>query len=419
MCSACSFTDLDGLTKGGANADAGALVATTPNTPEMPPDGPEGDDEPDGFVLPMVNPDGGGANNTSLDASTEPGPSSPNSGPVAEPEVASFSAEAGTPSVPEPEPAPLEPEPAAPEPEPAPPEPEPETEFVPDAGGDASDSGTASFDAALPPDEDESWLYWLAHGDDTVGRAALDGSNANELFRRPGAFSYFRSIAVAAEQGYIFFTDDERGEVVRAELDGDNAVVILEDMDDPVGIDLDESNSKLYVVDQGDLPRVYRANLDGSDVEVVLEAGLLHPYGIALDVDGDRLYVIDNDADDVFTARLDGSEFAPLGIPGMVAPIEIALDAATGTLYWCDIGPPPVIRAARIDGTEVRDVLTPSTFLGLEIPLGITFDTVTQRLYYVEGGTLAALLSVNVDGSDVQTLVDGLDEPVGIEVAHE
>ena len=109
----------------------------------------------------------------------------------------------------------------------------------------------------------------------------------------------------------------------------------------------------------------------------------------------------------------------PLGIPGMVAPIEVTLDVDTGTLYWCDIGPPAVIRAARIDGSEVRDVLTPGTFTSLEIPLGITFDPFSQRLYFVEGGELAALVSVNGDGSDVLVLVDGLEDPVGIEVSRE
>src|SRR5690606_6335617 len=162
-----------------------------------------------------------------------------------------------------------------------------------------------------------------------------------------------------------------------------------------------------------------RSNFDGSELEVVIDAGLEHPYGIALDVENDRMYVLDNDADDVFSARLDGSELAPLGVPGMIAPIEVTLDVESGTLYWCDIGPPPVIRSARIDGSEVRDVLTQSVLPSLEVPLGITFDPVTERLYFVDGGTLEALLSIRVDGSDVRTLVSGLDQPVGIEVMHE
>ena len=45
-----------------------------------------------------------------------------------------------------------------------------------------------------------------------------------------------------------------------------------------VGIDIDSEARKLYVVDQGSVPAVYRANLDGSGFETLITTGLEHPY---------------------------------------------------------------------------------------------------------------------------------------------
>ena len=87
-------------------------------------------------------------------------------------------------------------------------------------------------------------------------------------------------IVVDAEAGHIYWTNMgipnlDDGSIERADLDGGNRRVIIPQgiTHTPKQIHLDKENGKLYWCDREGM-RVMRANLDGSHVETLVEAGL-------------------------------------------------------------------------------------------------------------------------------------------------
>jgi low density lipoprotein receptor-related protein 5/6 len=126
-------------------------------------------------------------------------------------------------------------------------------------------------------------VYWTEDGttDGKIRCANLDGTGITDLITnltRP------RGIALDVAGKRVYWTDDEENgaeAIRRANLDGsDQESLVSTQVSDPTAIGLDVKNGKMYWVDIG-LSQVSRADLDGSDVEV-LAMDLGEPYGIAL-----------------------------------------------------------------------------------------------------------------------------------------
>ena len=132
-------------------------------------------------------------------------------------------------------------------------------------------------------DVSEEKIYWTEDGttDGKIRCANLDGTGITDLITnlpRP------RGIALDVTGKRIYWTDDEENgaeAIHRANLDGNGQDNLVDtQVSNPTAIGLDVKNGKMYWVDSG-LSKVSRANLDGSDVQV-LAMNLGEPYGIAL-----------------------------------------------------------------------------------------------------------------------------------------
>jgi DNA-binding beta-propeller fold protein YncE len=261
-------------------------------------------------------------------------------------------------------------------------------------------------------------LYWVDSGNDAVWTAAIDGRSRRRLAMMPDP-SFLRCIVVDGAGGKIYYSDSGLKRIQRANLDGSGVEDVVTGLDAPVGLAVDGAAGKLYFADQGAAPVIFRANLDGSVREPIITAGIMHPYGLVLDRAGGRLYFVDNEADVIFRASLDGKVVERMAVAGLMAPIEIALDSQGGKLYWSDLGPPPRIRRANLDGTGVEDVITQARSPGFSTPLGIAVDVLARKLYYVDGGGSSqdGIRQSELDGAGIRTIVEaGLSAPRGLAI---
>lgn len=180
-------------------------------------------------------------------------------------------------------------------------------------------------------DEKNRKLYWCDREGMRVMRANLDGSQIETLVQtgrgnadRSNPSNWCVGITVDTDRGHIYWTQKgsetgERGRIFRASLEiphGQDAAnrqditVLFDGLPEPIDLELDLKNHRLYWTDRGDPPlgnTVNRTSIDGKLVQEIL---LKHPkegIGIALDVPGDRLFVTDL-AGSVYSARLDGGE---------------------------------------------------------------------------------------------------------------
>ncbi len=375
------------------------------------------------------------------------------------------------------------------------------------AGLDGSDVETLitglefPFDLAL--DVFEHKMYWTNNRAGSVQRADLDGTGVETLITGLEApqdialdMDWYSvgagkpaSPTIPVPPSRIFWTNGRAGTIHRADLDGSNVEVIVEGIAGPAGLWASAYGEMIW--GERETGTIRSADQDGSDMGVIqlwndydgspgqelrdfdytwdfawrtwnpwsregfirgyglpaietqgpgglvfygrlfwtdttgihryqeypevagperIHLGVEGPGGIALDVDGSRMYWVDKGKDVIRRSDLDGTGVEDL-VTGVEDPEDIALDTAAGKMYWTE-GGTGAVRRADLDGDNVE------TVAASEAPKGIALDVTRERVYWTArgGNTLDAgvIQRSGPDGSDVETLVAGLSDPEDI-----
>jgi DNA-binding beta-propeller fold protein YncE len=196
-------------------------------------------------------------------------------------------------------------------------------------------SGATHTPKQLVLDKQNGKIYWSDREGMRVMRCNLDGSNIETLVEtghgdadRQDARNWCVGIAVDAKGGKFYWTQKGndnagQGRIFRANIEiptgqtpayRSDIEVLFEDLPEPIDLDLDLANRKLYWTDRGDSPRgntVNRASIDtdpnrSTEPEILL-GGLHEGIGIALDHKGDRMFITDLNGS-LYSANLDGSD---------------------------------------------------------------------------------------------------------------
>ncbi len=225
---------------------------------------------------------------------------------------------------------------------------------------------------SIAVDTTDDMLYWLDKRTRSIRRANLDGTNVEELV---AGLEDAKDIALDLVAGKMYWTEQSMGAIRRADLDGSKVETLLTGIENPESIALDVFEEKMYWTGRStslflDSGIILRSNLDGSNVETLL-TGLRDPVGIALDyVAGKMYYWIDSSwRSSMYRANLDGSDSEVVVTESteseLNGPGDIVLDIGEGKMYWANKGA-GVIRRADLDGANVEEIIT-----GLTRPLGI------------------------------------------------
>jgi hypothetical protein len=180
-------------------------------------------------------------------------------------------------------------------------------------------------------------LYWCDREGMRVMRSNLDGSRIETLVEsghgegdRSNPSNWCVGITVDTDRGHIYWTQKgpekgEHGRIFRANIEipaGQIAAnrrditVLFDGLPEPIDLELDLKNRRLYWTDRGDPPRGNTVNctsIDGKLSQEIVLNHLMEGIGIALDVPGDRMFVTDL-AGSVYSARLDGTQKQVLAI---------------------------------------------------------------------------------------------------------
>jgi len=120
-----------------------------------------------------------------------------------------------------------------------------------DGSGGASllDTQGSPFGLAI----DDSWIYWADNGDNSISRAAIDGSGAPQLLvsNQQGAYG----IAVVGTRLY-WTNNTPTNDVWRSELDGSNAEQVVADVPGPLQITADAEHLLLDLARRRDVGEV-------------------------------------------------------------------------------------------------------------------------------------------------------------------
>ena len=232
-------------------------------------------------------------------------------------------------------------------------------------------------------------------------------------------------IVVDAEAGHIYWTNMgvpnlDDGSIERADLDGgDRRVIVPQGVTHtPKQIHLDKDNRKLYWCDREGM-RVMRANLDGSDVETLVETGRGDEdrrdqarwcVGITSDPKLQKIYWTQKGPSNAGQGRILRANIdIPKGasptnrsdievlFDQLPEPIDLELDRANRVLYWTDRGDPPrgnTVNRAPIDGKAVPEIMITHLMEGI----GIALDVPGNRMFVTDFA--GSVYAADLDGKN-------------------
>jgi DNA-binding beta-propeller fold protein YncE len=233
-------------------------------------------------------------------------------------------------------------------------------------------------------------------------------------------------IVVDVDAGHIYWTNmgsspsTNDGSIERADLDGKNRRVIVPRgaTHTPKQIHLDKKSGKLYWCDREGM-RVMRSNLDGSQIETLVETGRSDAdrrdqtrwcVGITIDPERKQIYWTQKGPDNGEQGRIlrAGVEI-PKGetaakrsdvevfFDRLPEPIDLELDRKNRVLYWTDRGDPPrgnTVNRASIDAKpQAPEIVLTHLMEGI----GIALDVPGNRMFVTDFA--GSVYSARLDGS--------------------
>ena len=269
-------------------------------------------------------------------------------------------------------------------------------------------------------------IFWTDRGTDKIQRMNLDGTSPEDLITIERGI--LGGIALDVTGGKMYWTDwGFPSEIQCANLDGSNVQTLINIDDDPWDIALDVTEGKVYwtvgTIAEDGQGKIQRANLDGTNVETLVSGLIKTPDYITLDVTERKMYwsmagyAGDTNESKIQRANLDGTNVEDVipsldfGLPG-----GVALAVGDGKIYWTNWGTPEGIQCANLDGSNVQTLVNTD-----DNPWDIALDAAGGKVYWtlgpISGDGQGKIQRANLDGTDVETLVWGLDTPRYIALA--
>jgi streptogramin lyase len=210
-----------------------------------------------------------------------------------------------------------------------------------------------------------AFVYWADSQNQTIGRAANDGSEVNDAFIHTGELPF----AVAVDAGHVYWANQN-------------------------------GNS------------IGRANIDGSEANNNFIAGIAKPAGVAVNATSIFWATLGGQ---IGKANLAGTAVNPNLVTGLAEPCGVALDS--GHVYWAEIasGTPAYISRAGLDGSSEQ--LTYVTIPGTSFPCGVAVNS--ANIFWTEpgifgGGTRIGRANTNTGTGADPSFIGDASTPCGI-----
>jgi DNA-binding beta-propeller fold protein YncE len=289
-------------------------------------------------------------------------------------------------------------------------------------------------------------LFFLDLGGGRVLSANPDGSDLKTIVTEGRKLP--DGLVVDTAAGHIYWTNmgsfkANDGSILRSDLDGRNMTTVIPPGGTftPKQLQLDKKNGKLYWSDREGM-RVMRANLDGTNVETLVDTSQGDPrpgpdptkwcVGIAVDADRGKFYWTQKGGDDAGQGRIFRTNIQiPNGqtpstrsdiellYDNLPEPIDLDLDLPNRMMYWTDRGDPPrgnTVNRAPMDAAPGTRKAPEIVFSHLMEGIGLALDLKGGRMFITD--LTGTVYSANLDGSNRKTLVFAEGNLTGIAYAE-
>ncbi|MGO9356676.1 MAG: 3-hydroxyacyl-CoA dehydrogenase [Xanthobacteraceae bacterium] len=289
-------------------------------------------------------------------------------------------------------------------------------------------------------------IFFLDLGGGRVRSANPDGSDLKTIVVEGRKLP--DGLVVDSAAGHMYWTNmgnlkANDGSILRSDLDGKNIATIVAPGGTftPKQLQIEKKTGKLYWCDREGM-RVMRANLDGSNIETLVDTSEGDPrpgpdarkwcVGIAVDAAGGKFYWTQKGDDNagqgrIFRANIErprgqtpvDRQDIELLYDNLPEPIDLDLDVAHRVMYWTDRGDPPrgnTVNRAPMDPTPGNRKDPEILFSHLMEGIGVALDLKGGQMFITDfAGTV---YSANLDGSNKKTLLFAEGNLTGIAYAE-
>ncbi len=290
-------------------------------------------------------------------------------------------------------------------------------------------------------------IFFLDLAGSRVLSANPDGSDLKTIVVE-GSKGMPDGLIVDTAAGHLYWTNmgnlkANDGFILRSDLDGRNVTTIVPKgaTFTPKQLQLETKSKKLYWCDREGM-RVMRANLDGSNIETLVDTSQGDPrpgpdatkwcVGIAVDVEGGKFYWTQKGPDNanqgrIFRANVEipsgqtpaNRRDVELVYEALPEPIDLDIDPATRTLYWTDRGDPPrgnTVNRAPLDARQGERKAPEIVFSNLMEGIGLALDHKNGRMFITD--LAGSVYSASLDGSNQKVVVFAEGNLTGIAYAE-
>lgn len=281
---------------------------------------------------------------------------------------------------------------------------------------------------SIARDPESGNFFWVRQGRaEYLFQADANGDNkkpiATSLIIHPARFD------IDTINNYVYWVNSQNifnvksGKILRANLDNLIIETLIEtnQLDRPYDIILDPERNKMYYTDSG---IIKVANLDGSNIRSLFSPSdsIPNAFIIALDTENQKMYWT-GDNHRIYRANLDGSSLEIAVEQELLNGRSIVLDLETNRIYWEGSGGQKIQRA-QLDGSNIEDIFTVET-LG-ELTNGLAIDLRNDKLYWstfwdFDAFTEGKIQTANTNGTEAEDFLEfprDLFKPSDIFIYH-
>jgi len=220
---------------------------------------------------------------------------------------------------------------------------------------------------AIDYDYENKVVFWTDNTSENISRIILDESGT------PTQHEVLVSDDIHTPDGLAFdwihqnlyWTDAGRDciEVLGVYANTGNGKVwrktlINDRLDEPRAIVVDprHKNRLMFWTDWGRVPKIERANMDGTDRRTIVSENILWPNGLTLDLENNRLFWVDAKLHVIFSSDFEGQNRQVLltSYRHLQHPFSIAV--FENDVYWTDWQKQMIYKVSRVHGRNTSDV---------------------------------------------------------------
>ncbi|CAB3370017.1 Hypothetical predicted protein [Cloeon dipterum] len=177
----------------------------------------------------------------------------------------------------------------------------------------------------------------------------------------------------------------KKDKIFRISIENYNNDVIfaISGIENATALDFVLRDLKIYWTDV-QMKAIFKAYMNGSNVEKIIEYGLDQPEGLAVDWVAHNIYWVDTGKKTIEVSRLDGSSRRVLVWENIDEPRSLALNPRDGYMYWSDWRKPGRIERTFMDGSIRETILN-----NIGRTNGLTVDFVDNLLFWAALDTSA------------------------------